>query len=217
MATMPRGQPRSVPDEAGEQYDREIGRRQRDGAAEGPLASFQNGPPIPRPNLAMSLVPVVGPAWDAAVDLQEGDYAGAALNSAFAVADFLPVGVAVRGVRSARAGVGVLKSGSVTGNASAKIMRSRGVAGPGDEIHHSIALKGKSRTAQDPRNHFALLKVLPKADHRRLTGSWEGQPRYDPLRRIWYGTTDWQKVVPTTVVVKGADATEGHNQRRSPR
>lgn len=215
MATMPRGQPRSVPDEAGDQYDREIGRRQGVGAAEGPFASFQSGPPIPRPSLAMSLVPVIGPAWDAAADLQEGDYAGAALNTAFAAADLLPVGVAVRGVRSARAGIGVLKPGSVTGNASAKMMRARGVAGQGEEIHHSIALKGKSRTAQDPRNHFALLKVLPIDDHRRLTGSWRGQPRYDPLRRIWYGTTDWQKVVPTTVVAKGADAAEGHNQRRS--
>ncbi len=221
MATMPRGQPRSVPDEAGELYDREIGKRQGggppSGPPSGPWASFQNGPAIPRPNLAMSLIPVVGPAWDAAADLQEGDYAGAALNGAFAVADLLPVGVAVRGVRSAQAGIGILKTGSVSGNASAKAMRARGVAGKGEEIHHTIPLKGKSRTAQDPRNHYALLKVMPKAEHRRLTGTWQGQPRYDPVRRVWYGTTDWQKVAPAAVVTKSADAAEGHSQRRSPR
>lgn len=217
MATMPRGQPRSVPDEAGDLYDREMGKRQEGRSAQAPSARSQNVPTIPRPNLAMSLIPVVGPAWDAAAALQEGDYAGAALNGAFAVADLLPVGVAVRGVRSAKAGIDVFKSGSATANASAKMMRARGVAGKGEEIHHTIPLRGTSRLAQDFRNHYALLKVMPKAEHRRLTGSWQGQPRYDPVRRVWYGTTDWQKVAPATVVAKGADATEGYNQRRSTR
>jgi hypothetical protein len=44
--------------------------------------------------------------------------------------------------------------------------------------------------------------------HRRLTGSWMGKPRYDPIRRIWYGTTDWQKAIPTGLAGYAADAWE---------
>lgn len=172
------------------------------------LHEFQKGPKIQRPNLAESFIPVVGPAWEAVADLQDGNYAGAAFNGAMAVADVLPVGVAIKGVNAARKGVGVLKKGSVTANAAAKQLKARGFVKPGHEVHHTVALNGKSRTAQDPRNHFALLKVLPKEQHRRLTGSWNGKPKYDPVRRIWYGTTDWQKAVPAGVAGYAADAWE---------
>lgn len=131
-------------------------------------------------------------------------------------ADALPVGVVVKGVRAASKGVGVLKKGSVTANAASKQLRARGVVKPGHEVHHTVPLKGTSRTAQDPRNHYALLKVLPKEQHRRLTGSWMGKPRYDPIRRIWYGTTDWQKAVPTGAAGKAADTWENLPQPHSP-
>lgn len=42
------------------------------------LHDFQSGPKIQRPNLAESFIPVVGPAWEAAADLQDGNYGGAA-------------------------------------------------------------------------------------------------------------------------------------------
>jgi hypothetical protein len=228
MASMPRGQPRTVPDPAGELYDREMakvrakreaeerGLRSPLDMAQNALQDFQSGPKIQRPTLAQSFIPVVGPAWEAAADLQEGDYAGAAFNGVMAVADALPVGVAVKGIRAATKGVGVLKEGSVTANAAAKQLRARGVVKPGHEVHHTVPLKGASRTAQDPRNHFALLKVLPKEQHRRLTGSWNGKPRYDPIRRVWYGTTDWQKAVPTGVAGYAADAWENLTQSFSP-
>lgn len=228
MASMPRGQPRIVPDPAGELYDREMakvrtkreaeerGLRSPLDMAQNALQSFQEGPRIQKPTLAQSFIPVVGPAWEAAADLQEGDYAGAAFNGAAAVADALPVGVAVKGIRAATRGVGVLKKGSVTANAAAKQLRARGVAKPGQEVHHTVPLKGTSRTAQDPRNHFALLKVLPQEQHRRLTGRWNGKPRYDPIRRVWYGTTDWQKALPTGVAGDAADAWENLTQPSSP-
>jgi hypothetical protein len=194
------------------------------GAAKDAFEGFQNGPKIQRPNLVESFVPVIGPAWEAAADLQDGNYAGAAFNGAMMIADALPFGVAIKGVRAARKGIGVLKEGSVTANAAAKQLRARGLVKPGEEVHHTVALNGKSRTAQDPRNHFALLKVLPKENHRRLTGSWGGKPRYDPLRRIWYGTTDWQKAVPTGLGGYAADVgenlerpfTPANKNRRSP-
>lgn len=225
MAKMPRGQPRSTVDPA----DREMAearakRKAEERVLRSPaelLEDFQNGPKIQRPNLAQSFIPVVGSAWEAAADLQEGDYAGAAFNGAMAVADLLPVGVVAKGVKAASKGVTVLKKGSVSANAAAKQLRARGVVKPGYEVHHTVPLKGKSRTAQDPRNHYALLKVMPKEQHRRLTGSWNGKPQYDPIRRIWYGTTDWQKAVPTAAAAEAADAWEnlsnqppGTRQRR---
>jgi hypothetical protein len=65
------------------------------------LHDFQSGPKIQRPNLAQSFIPVVGPAWEAAADLQDGNYAGAAFNGAMAVADVLPIGVAAKGLNAA--------------------------------------------------------------------------------------------------------------------
>jgi hypothetical protein len=95
--------------------------------------------------------------------------------------------------------MGILKTGSVTADAARKAIRKVGTAGPGQEIHHSVALDGLGRNVQDWRNHYACLKVLPRDVHRRLTGSWGGKPMYDPIRRAWHGTTDWMKTVPTGV------------------
>lgn len=232
MARMPRGEPRTVPDEAGERYDQEMARIQAQRQAEdlgfrSPLDlaedafhDFQNGPDIQRPSAAQSFIPIVGPAWEAAADLQDGNYAGAAFNGVMAVADALPVSVLAKGARAASKGVGVLKTGSVTADASRKVLRKIGMAKPGQEIHHTIPLKGLGRNVQDPRNHYALLKVLPTEQHRRLTGSWGGKPRYDPIRRVWYGTTDWMKAVPAGLAAHAADSVEnlsrpGPPQKRS--
>ncbi|MBR7621441.1 hypothetical protein JKL49_18765 [Phenylobacterium sp. 20VBR1] len=176
--------------------------------AQDALHDFQNGPDIPRPNLAESFIPVVGPAWEAVADLQDGNYGGAAFNGLMAVGDALPVGVAVKGLKAASKGITVLKKGSITAGAAAKKIRRAGLAKKGEEIHHTVPLNGTSRSAQDWRNHYALLKTLPLEQHRRLTGSWMGKPRYDPIRRVWYGTTDWMKAVPTGVAGYAADAWE---------
>lgn len=170
--------------------------------------NFRDGPRIPRPNLAESFIPVVGPAWEATADLQDGNYAGAAFNGAMAVADALPLGVAAKGLSAARKGIGILKKGSVTADAARKVLRRAGMATPGQEIHHTVPLNGIGRNVQDWRNHFAFLKPLPQEIHRRLTGSWMGKPEFDPIRKIWYGTTDWQKAVPIGMAGYAADAWE---------
>jgi hypothetical protein len=194
--------PHTVPDPEGELYDREMAKVRAQREAE------DRGLRISRPNTLQSFIPVIGPAWEAAADFQDGDYAGGAFNTAMAVADLLPVGVAVKGARAASKGIGILKKGSVSGNAAAKQLRARGLAGPGQQIHHTIPLNGKSRTAQDPRNHYALLKVMPTEQHRRLTGSWNGKPRYNAVQRVWYGTNDWQKIAPTSVAASVADGVD---------
>lgn len=210
---MPYGRPRSqMP---GRRDDRLPGLLSPYDRAKETLEEFQSGPKIRRPTVAQSFIPVVGPAWEAAADLQEGDYAGAAFNGAMAVVDVLPVGVAAKGLRAAGKGIGVMKKGSVSANAAGKQMRARGLVPKEHEIHHTLALNGKSRTAQDPRNHYALLKVLPQEQHRRLHGSWKGKPRYDPIRRVWYGTTDWQKAGPTAAAGRIADAWENVSQTSS--
>jgi hypothetical protein len=35
-----------------------------------------------------------------------------------------------------------------------------------------------------------------------------GKPEFDPIRKIWYGTTDWQKAIPTGMAGYAADAWE---------
>jgi hypothetical protein len=76
MARMPLGHPQSVPDPEGELYDQAMARirAQREAEDRGlrspldvardALHNFQGGPAIPRPNLAESFIPVVGPAWE---------------------------------------------------------------------------------------------------------------------------------------------------------
>lgn len=206
MATMPRGQLRSVPDEAGEQYDREMARararRQAEDRGLSPIdrataafRDFQDGPKIERPNGAQTFIPVVGPAWEAVADLQDGDYLGAGLNGAAAVADIAGAGVALKGVRALSKGVGLLNTGSRTAESSRKILRRRGLAKPGQEIHHTRALNGLGRRVPDYRNHYMFLKVMPTETHRRLTGSWNGKPRFDPIRRAWHNRTEWEQAL----------------------
>lgn len=231
MPERPPAEPRSVPDEAGELYDAKMAeiraqREAQDRALDGPLGAgleafhdFQSGPKIPRPSTAESFIPVVGPAWEAAGDLQDGNYGGAAFNAAMAATDALPFGTAVKGFHALTKGIGVLKKGSLTAEAARKAIRRAGLADRGEEIHHSIPLNGTPRNVQDWRNHYAFLKSLPQEQHRRLTGSWAGKPRYDPIQRAWYGTTDWMKTVPAGVAAWTADAVQNlqhASSRRAP-
>lgn len=224
MAKMPKGQPREVPDPEGELYDREMARIRRmqetqDYGAAPPQDLVEADPDIldslPRirqPGPVASLFPVVGPAWQAAADLQEGNLVGAGVNTALAIADATPAGPLIKGAKAAKLGIGVLKKGSVTAGAAQKMIKKAGLTGPGKEVHHSIPLDGVGRSVQDWRNHYLFLKVLPKEVHRRLHGSWAGKPRYDPVRRIWYGTTDWQKAFPTSGVSMTADSVENSSR-----
>jgi len=177
---------------------------------------WQHGPKIARPNAAESFIPIIGPAWEAVGDLQDGNYGAAAFNGAMAIADALPVGVAVKGVRAATKGIGLVKEGRVTARAARDALEKAGLTKPGEEVHHTIPLKGTPRNVEDWRNHFPFLKSLPVEQHRRLHGSWMGRPRYDPVRQIWYGTTDWMKAIPTGVAGYVADAVENATHPSSP-
>ena len=130
MAKMPYGQPRDVPDPEGELYDRELARVRRlreaqdygaappQDLAEGDPDILDSVPRIRQPGPVASLIPVVGPAWQAAADLQEGNLVGAGVNTALAIADVTPAGPLIKGAKAAKLGIGVLKKGSVTAGAA---------------------------------------------------------------------------------------------------
>jgi hypothetical protein len=170
----------------------------------GPAREFR----ISHPSLAASFIPVIGPAWEAAADFQDGDYWNAALNGAFAVADAVPGGFLFKGIKAATKGIGLLKKGSLTANAATKMIRSRSLARAGEEIHHVFPLDGLGRNVESWKNHYPFLKTLPKEVHRRLHGSWNGLPQYGPIARAWHGTTDWMKALPVGILGYGGDTVQ---------
>jgi len=207
MGRMPKGQARSVPDPEGEAYDLAMRRKRAEqfafyhgthgrwlGSAARSEANDALGA-TPGDKEVARYFPVTGPLMNAGDDARAGHPVQAAMDVAEAIAD---VGISATGLGVAKAiEKGVAKNvGRMTAEAARKQLRRRGVAGAGEEIHHSIPLNGIKRTAENWRNHPAFLKVLPQAQHRRLTGSWRGAPRYDPVRRLWIGTPDWMKTVP---------------------
>ena len=216
MAAMPRGEPRTVPDPAGELYDREMAKVRAERAAiEGVSRQRWVGSParmeaqdamtaVPPDPAAGRVMPLIGPLMEAYDDFRGGKPLQGLGQTALAVGDGLLMstgaGAALAFGRGTAKNVGVR-----TAEAVRKQLRRRGVAGPGQEIHHSVSLNGISRTAQNWRNHPAFMKVLPKADHRRLTGRWGDLPKFGPVERLWVGTPAWMKNVPAGLGARVAD------------
>ena len=216
MAAMHRGAPRSVPDPAGELYDREMAKvRAQRAAIEGVSRQRWAGSPArmeaqdamaatPLDPEAARVMPVTGPLMEAYDDFRGGKPLQGLGQTALALGDGLLIysgaGAALAFARGTADNVGVR-----TAEAVRKQLRRRGVAGRGQEIHHSVPLNGISRTAQNWRNHPAFMKVLPKADHRRMTGRWGDLPKFGPVERLWVGTPAWMKNVPVGVGTRLAD------------
>lgn len=170
---------------------------------------------IPKPG-GWSNLPWVGPAWEAAYDLQEGDYAGAAFNAAMVAAELSPVGPARRAVKLVNA-VNDMRRGAFLARAGTQAARIRKIekVGKGFELHHTEPLAGLSRKAEGlAQNHPANFKIMKKADHRRLTGNWTdpqtGQllPRFGPAQQVWHGTNALQKSDMAARTAVGADAVQ---------
>lgn len=208
MAEMPRGEPRSVPDLEGELYDdwvrrnREAEQRAFEQASRSRWAGSpaqleaQDALAATPPNLlGAKFFPVLGPMFDVVDDVRSERPWSATGDGLMALAD---IGMVVTGIGAVSAmEKGVANNvGRRTAEAARKQLRRRGVAAPGQEIHHSAPVNGRSRTVENWRNHPAFLKVLEIEKHRRQTGSWQGLPKYDPLRRTWIGTPTWMKTVP---------------------
>jgi len=173
-------------------------------------------------------LPVVGPAWEMAEDLQNGNYRGALFNGAMLAADLTPLGPARRAMKVANA-INDMRRGAFLARAGTQTARIRKIEnlGPGFEVHHTISMNGlgkiipkASRKAEGLfRNHPANLKTMPKAAHRRLTGKWKDEAtgraleRFNPVQRAWHGTNALQK---TTALAAGATAADwGENLSRT--
>ena len=224
MAQMPRGEPRSVPDPAGEQYDEMIRqerlKRERAEAA----AARQPANSVGHPGFAESLIPVWGSGREAVADFQEGDYAGAALNGALAASDLFLAGSIAKGV--AKGGVyGV-------GNVSKKApyawktavrpwMIEHGYLKAGQHGHHwAIPQKGWGKNAPDwLKNQPWNIKAMPEGPagaqmHGRITNTYKGKPQFNVVERYVHGTPSWSKVAGGAAVGHPAAAAKAQSDER---
>lgn len=173
-------------------------------------------------------LPVVGPAYETYEDLREGNYAGAAFNGAMLAADLSPIAPLAKAAEVVRA-INATRRGPLLARAftQAKRMRkiesaareAKGIEGA-YEIHHTIPMKRWGPIAKADRNeegllrnHPALLKVLDKETHHRLTRSFTREdgtvlPRFDPLRRVWHGTNALEKAAAASAAGTFADWSE---------
>lgn len=144
---------------------------------------------------AVRYFPVAGPTIEAYEDFRDGKPLQGIGNSLLALGD----GALVYTTGGVAAAVGrgtAVNAGKMTGNAIQSQLRRRGVSGPGKEVHHTFELKGLARNVENWRNHPAFVKVLPKADHRRIHGRWGDLPKFNPLQATWVGTPTWMKTLP---------------------
>jgi len=172
----------------------------------GRFRDFQAGPKIARPNLAEEFIPVVGPAWDAVADLQDGHYGSAAFNGAMALGDLLPVGYGIKAGRGALKLVREMKTLTPKAAAIQRKMHKIGLALPTEDVHHIFELNGLGRYVPNWKNNPLFLKVLPREVHQRLHRRWGGKPKFGLVPRLWHGTTDWMKAGAAGI---GSYATDG--------
>jgi hypothetical protein len=180
-------------------------------------------------------LPFVGPAWETAYDLQEGDYAGAALNLGLLAAEFTPAAPLRRVAKIARAitrhprAAPLLARDATQRARIRRFINNEGTHAERDyEIHHTIPFK-KLGPIPAPdrsevglwRNHPANLKVMDKVTHHRLTGDYfdrdAGQVlrKFNAAQRAWHGTNALQK---TSALAGGATAADwGENRLRASR
>ena len=177
-------------------------------AASDAFSNFQKGPAIPRPNLAASFVPVVGPGWEAVADLQQGNYGGAALNGALAASDLFLAGSIAKGIAK-----GAIYVADKTANRAApyawRYMRDRmqedGFIKAGEEGHH-WAIPQNQWGKDIPewiKNQPWNIKSLDRVTHARLRNKIGGLSKFGALDRLRYGTPAWAKA--------GAGSAAGHS------
>ena len=169
---------------------------------------FQDGPPIRAPSVAESFIPVVGPAWEAASDLQQGHYGAAAFNGALAALDSFLGGEIAKGV--AKGGVYTVKEGSYAWKPIRSWMEEKRFVKSGEHGHHwFIPQNGWGKGVPEwLKNQPWNIKPLDRVTHGRVHHSWKGLPRFNPAQRYWYGTPNWSKVGTAAAVGHPAAAAD---------
>ncbi len=224
MAKMPRGNPRSVPDPAGDQYDDEMQRKRlKAQAAENAKDQNQAGS-VGHPGFAESLIPVWGSGREAVADFQEGDYAGAAINGALAASDLFLAGTMAKGIL--KGGLYGVKLGrKVVLKAQwptvSRYMRDEKLLQPNQIGHHwLIPQNGWGKKVPNiVKNQPWNIKAMPEGPigpemHGRIHGRYKGKPRYTPVERYVYGTPTWSKVATADAVGHPVAATKAQLEGR---
>ena len=178
-------------------------------------------------------LPFVGPAWEAAYDLQEGDYTGAALNAGLLAAEFTPAAPLRRVAKIARAITRHPRAAPLLAKDATQRARIRRFVdnegthtGRDYEIHHTIPFEklgpfpeASRRVEGLWRNHPGNLKIMDKATHRRMTGEYRDPhtntvlDQFNAAQRAWHGTNALQK---TTALAAGATFADLGENRSPP-
>ena len=176
---------------------------------------------IPQPG-NWAYVPVLGPAWEGAADLQDGNYAGALFNGAMLAADLSPVAPYLKAVKllnrihQMKRTVLLARAGTQTRRVRAIENAARKAANNMEEyeVHHTIPMGGlgpipaASREAEGLwRNHPFNLKILPTEIHDAVHNGF-GNPYTDPFLKMWHGTNALQKGAAAFTAATAADAVE---------
>lgn len=171
-------------------------------------------PPISDPG-AWADAPIIGPGWEAAYDLQRGNLSGAALNLAMTAVEISPFSPALRVLKVVRA-LNKMRRGPLLAKEATQRARIRKIEDLAArtrktrkqyEVHHTEPMKGADSSAIGlSQNHPGNLKVMEKATHRRLTGSWNGQPQFGRIRQVRHGTNALQKARAASTTAVGADS-----------
>lgn len=184
------------------------------------FSNFQKGPAIPRPNLAESFIPVVGPGWEAVADLQQGNYGGAALNGALAASDLFLAGSIAKGI--AKGGIYVADKASTRAAPYAcRYMRDhlqeKGFIKAGEEGHHWFIPQNQwgKNVPEWIKNQAWNIKSLDRVTHARLRNRIGDLPKFGPLDRLRYGTPTWAKVGTVSAAghpISAVEATTDHRR-----
>lgn len=141
------------------------------------------------PGFLESLLPVWGPAREAAVDGANGDNLGWALNTGLAITDAMGVGTLLRD--------GIKLGGSHTWRATRQWLTKTGFADKGQVVHHAIFERNQGIGKYLPdwfKNQPFNLKPMPSAQiHDRMAHDAHGLPQLNLLQQLHYGTPDWAK------------------------
>jgi hypothetical protein len=181
---------------------------------------------VGHPGFAESLIPVWGSAREAIADEEDGNAAGAALNTALALSDATLVGAAVHTVakavgKSGLKGAMFLVKGAAGDSAKAtawksvrKKMGEHGLLEKYQHGHHWLIPHRWEEVTESLRNHPFNIKGMPSAEvHGRVHGKYAGKPKFGLLGHYWHGTPHWSKAVTGSAVghpVAAATARKDH-------
>jgi len=224
MAQMPRGEPRSVPDPAGERYDAMIRQERLKSAHADGAATKSASNSVGHPGFAESLIPVWGSGREAVADFQEGDYAGAALNGALVASDLFLVESIAKGV--GKGAFYVAKNAAKNPYDWDRYVRpwlggERKMLAKGQHGHHwAIPQNGWGKRVPDyVKNQPWNINPMPKGEvgaemHGRITNACKGKPRFNVVERYIYGTPTWAKVGTGAAVGHPAAAAMSQSDKR---